>query len=255
MEIVKMFQELLDQLPAEIRDEFDWQLNEVLFGFDQETQEARLIASAHAACQLRLLELLKFLVSMDRGLLQKTTPISKFSLVHTALFCVDLSSLEYLTEMGLDLQAPDLDGMSPAHIAALYGRADHLVFLANKEVDLECRDKLGRTPAHIPSIHGDASCLAVLTTRGVDLNSLDHMGRTPAHHAAEAEEAYQLEMLRLLAAHNADLWVKDKESMTPLDIAMSLPRNPCSGEVVKFIKGTKNSDEVVKFIRVPKKQV
>lgn len=130
-----------------------------------------------------------------------------------------LAVAQFLYKHGGDPLAKAGDGMCAIHAAAQAGRADVLKFLLPLagSGSAKLKDNDGATPMHFSSAQGHVSCLEfLLSIPGVTGEERDGIQATPAHDAAEQG---QLDILKALVNHNADINLHDAESLRPYDLA------------------------------------
>lgn len=112
-------------------------------------------------------------------------------------------------------------------------------WILNRHVDLSFQDDEGYTVLHaaLERARPDRySILALLLDHGAPINAHGINDWTPAHMAAVRED---IEALRLLIAHGADLSIRTRidDYQTPLEEARSLGRT----EAVRFLEGLKEA--------------
>ena len=87
-------------------------------------------------------------------------------------------------EQGLNVNAADHEGRSPAHVVAFNSYTDALKVLigtsGNSFLHLNSRDKEGATPLHYAVVAGHLEIVSLLADSGADLDATDSSGRTPA---------------------------------------------------------------------------
>jgi ankyrin repeat protein len=125
------------------------------------------------------------------------------------------ATLQFLIDRGANVNVATRLLGTPAFHAASRGAAESLRALIAAGVDVS-------TPTHGCTVamagYNHPACLDVLSNAGVDLNSAvdPHTGETVAHRAAREG---QLESLRVLHKHGANLFVASRAGETPEQLA------------------------------------
>lgn len=160
----------------------------------------------------------------------------------------DLELVQQYLKKNVPANITDYDGRTPFHLAAAEGHIQILKVLSKqKGVDINHEDKFGSTPLqdairnrqhHVvmwlrkkgakvndnlstrllceAAADGEVSQVLALLTSGVSPNSADYDGRTPLHIAVCAGN---IEVVKLLLEHNADIKATDRWGSTPVDDA------------------------------------
>ncbi|CAL8089972.1 unnamed protein product [Orchesella dallaii] len=123
-----------------------------------------------------------------------------------------------LVNAGARVDAEDKDGLTALHCAASRGHTDcleTLIALCGAEVDII--DNNGCTALFYAVTLGNADCTELLLNYGSEPNRQDRKGRTPGHCGAAKG---QLETLKLLGKHGANLWLRNVRGDLPLHEAV-----------------------------------
>ena len=155
---------------------------------------------AHGAdVNAQLLKQQPYRTKLDRGvdtmLTTGTTPFLR------AARAADLEVMRLLLAKGADVKLATRNGINPLMAAAGVGTKEE--------------DTVGRHKTEAETIEAIKLCLDA----GLDLNTADRNGETAVHGAAR--EGYT-DVVRFLAEHGAQLDVKSKRGLTPLDAALGL---------------------------------
>ena len=75
-----------------------------------------------------------------------------------------------------------------------------------------------KTPLHIASSTGDIEIVRLLIKHGADVNAKNEIDSSPLHLALSEEE---ISIVRLLVEHGADVTAQDWSHKTPLHLASS----------------------------------
>ena len=79
-----------------------------------------------------------------------------------------------LVELGADVQAQDVNGLSPMHWAAHNGHAETVRVLVELGADVQSQDVNGFSPMHHAAQSGHVETVRVLVELGADLSALLH---------------------------------------------------------------------------------
>ncbi|KAK1417322.1 hypothetical protein QVD17_26449 [Tagetes erecta] len=111
---------------------------------------------------------------------------------------------------------------TPLHVSAGHNSVEVVKFLLNLEgsekVELEAKNMYGETPLHLAAKNGCNEAATLLLSHGAFVEAKANNGMTPLHlsvwHSLRAED---FSTVKTLLEYNADCSAKDKEGMTPLD--------------------------------------
>ena len=155
---------------------------------------------------------------------------------------------EYLISCGSLLDAQDISGATPLHLAVRYGRINHAKLLIQKGADVNSCDSTLKTPllitapkeaqdeiyslllennadASVQDIFGDnglhiatmgsmsSGHVIRLINAGAKINAKNQKGLTPL---AEAVSSKNIEHIKIYSTHGADIFASDINGKTPL---------------------------------------
>ncbi|HUQ89089.1 MAG TPA: ankyrin repeat domain-containing protein [Vicinamibacterales bacterium] len=183
------------------------------------------------------------LLTASLGAVQSAAPLAD------AAMRGDKTTVKTLIKQGIDVSAPQGDGMTALHWAAERGDADlaEQMVLAGANVSAVTRIGL-YTPLHLAAKSGNAAVVKVLVKGGANVNAkADPSGATPLHLAALAGSA---DVINVLADAKADVNARESEwEQTPLIFAASANR---AEAITALIKRGANADLSSKTIDVSK---
>ena len=145
------------------------------------------------------------------------------TVLHVAVHHSSIEIVEYLLgreEMRMAINAPDLRGHTPLHLAIL--NSEIVKLLLRHGADMGVLDCHGRTPAHRAACGGirglDPESLRTLIDAGSDLSIKAGRGQTVLHYAAEFFNQQQV-MEYLLQQPGVNINAQDSNGATPLAAA------------------------------------
>ncbi|KAI4376615.1 hypothetical protein MLD38_014357 [Melastoma candidum] len=111
---------------------------------------------------------------------------------------------------------------TPLHVAAAYNRIDVMEFLLDwkgpEQVELEAKNMYGETPLHMAAKNGCADATRLLLSHGAFIEARANNGMTPLHLAVwNSLHSENYLTVQVLLESNADCSAEDDEKMTPLD--------------------------------------
>lgn len=112
-----------------------------------------------------------------------------------------------------------VDGWTPLHLAAFFGRADAVEALLAAGADLRAvsRNAHGNMPLHAALAgHAPGRIAVMLLARGADPRATDRAGYTPLHHAAARGD---VAMINAILALGVDVDARNHDDETPLALA------------------------------------
>jgi len=88
-----------------------------------------------------------------------------------SIYNLGLSNVDFACMQGCDICLEDRQGRSGVHLASMKGHANIIHCLTQRGMELDAVDYLGKTPAHYAARHGSVECLEVLAKNSVDLDT------------------------------------------------------------------------------------
>lgn len=139
---------------------------------------------------------------------------------------------QWLFEQGADIHAVGSNGWSALTIAAAKGDVTLLQWLISQGADAQVRDVYRYTPLLRAVDNGFLQAAALLLSLPeTDIHAKDEYDNTALHHAVFANEE---SMVGLLLEHGADPTMRNRDGLSPIDVANSLSRQ--SDELLKQLE-------------------
>ena len=148
------------------------------------------------------------------------TGVDGVAALHPAAERGFLSVCKVLLDHGADPNIISNREGTPLHIVSLKDRVEIAKLLFERKADPKAVWN-GRNALHLAASRGAYRVAELLVTNGVSPNIRDTQDRTALHHACGATDKGDLNIVRLLIAHHADLDPVDTDGFTPLQIAAS----------------------------------
>lgn len=154
------------------------------------------------------------------------------TLLHLASQKGYIDIIEFLIEMGVDIDAQTKQGETPLHWVIKWPKGTSNLFnvskvLIDRGADISIKDNQGMTALHhaINSKEIDIAKLLIETYSDdgmmnyTIINAISNNGKTPSHLAIEKDS---IEIAEILIAHLANIEARDDRKKTPLHYAKSL---------------------------------
>ena len=186
-------------------------------------------------------QLLKFLI--DYGLDMKTPNSDGWSAFHAAVMKGKLSIARDILDTGFDVNYADYQSRTALHQAVASNRPESVKFLLSHHAKKHVRDEDSQLPVHIAIDYGSFGALEALQLSPEDFNSKDFGGQSLVSFAAESGDdellrillkkerklkkpqnsslhqaisSRDIQLVRNLVGHGADLNIKDADGRSPL---------------------------------------
>jgi ankyrin repeat protein len=153
--------------------------------------------------------------------------------IHDAIERGNSNVVRLLLVMGVDVEEPGFDGMTPLLNACWHGESEIAKMLVAQGADVKACDKYGQTVLHWTVESKDASLLLtfLLDNGALELiDATDNDGDTPLHRAGTWDS--QLPVAKILVERGARLDLENKKGLTPYEYALS----EGSGQVANYLR-------------------
>ena len=126
-----------------------------------------------------------------------------------------------------DVNSYSLDGFTPLHLAAFFGRVEIVRYLlvVGADANAVAKNMMKVMPLHSAVAHNQLEISELLIAQGADVNARQEGGFVPLHEAAQSGN---LEIARLLLKHGAEVNAKSDNGKTPL--ALTREEGPEAGK-------------------------
>ncbi|CAN0435847.1 unnamed protein product, partial [Laminaria digitata] len=140
------------------------------------------------------------------------------SLMEAASRAHDAEMLQLLVAHGASPDAPDSDGNTAMHHAAMLGDTRAIDALVEVGADVVVKNPLdGSSPLHWAASKGKCEALLALLRHGANADANDDHGRTPLHDACSVDDVHEREAAELLLIWGADDTATDNNGFTASD--------------------------------------
>lgn len=138
---------------------------------------------------------------------------------HFATLHGDIEMMDTLAKLGASIIRTDVEiGFQAIHVAAMTHDVSVLDKLLSLNASINASDKLGNSPLHYACQHADSTAIVQkILDAGALINTQNNKGETALHLAAADGN---LDVVKLLVAHNANAELKDMQNETPLQEAI-----------------------------------
>jgi len=111
----------------------------------------------------------------------------RFTALHYAVYMFRTNAVVWLLAKGAEVNASDVDGVTPLHQAANLSNITLVKILLDHCANIHALTVKNRTPLHWAAVGGDLNTIKLLLEQGADPSVTDSAGRTPAMDAARNE--------------------------------------------------------------------
>ena len=137
---------------------------------------------------------------------QKLDNPDNLTLLHCVSFQGDVDKIIILLSEGADnINAVDINGMTPLHYAASEGHFKIIQILSDHGANVNLADANGKTPLHYAVIKGHSQAVKILLDRGADIEAMDSNRQTPYYIAIDK---FHSEIIKIFILKNFLLFEK-----------------------------------------------
>ena len=154
------------------------------------------------------------------------------------------SIVQLLLDHGCDPNVVDQSQDTVLHLVAKNGHSNIAKILVQNGAKINVQDGYRRTPLHTAVKYRHVEVAKVLLESGADVNAIYVQGDAPLHIALKSKQS-NLELIKLLIDHKADLKLKDRSGKSALEICKLVDQdNQVIQYVCDIIRLTKSKDFV-----------
>ena len=136
--------------------------------------------------------------------------------MHMAAWQGHLNIVQFLIDLGADINTMGPANQSPLLYAAYEGRTEIVEILLQQGAEFNYQDRNGRTPLHYAARQNHPDVVRYLLSQGADLNIKENQGETELHFAARGGNR---EIVALLADSASDIYAKTNDGKLPIHTA------------------------------------
>jgi ankyrin repeat protein len=145
-------------------------------------------------------------------------------------------TVKTLIEDGADIQAANVRGQAPLHLASMTDNVDMVRTLVDKGADVDVKDPADNIrPLHNCAINDCIDVCEFLLKHGADMDAQTRQGDTALHLAAKHGNA---DLVSLLLGYHADYSLRNRDGLTAEQIASSRS----DSRIVRLIQNQANSE-------------
>ena len=126
-----------------------------------------------------------------------------------------------MVENKAELNAKNICGLTPIHIAASEGKVEFVKFLIEHGATMDDRNEEGKSPFDLANKNGHLKVTAYLAK----IRSCEIRGESALHRSSLKGN---FRCMKFLIEHGANLDIKDKDGMSPLHVAVLVGKLSCN---------------------------
>ena len=101
--------------------------------------------------------------------------------LHSAVHCSNYEEIEYIINIGTDVNIKNKKGKTPLHIAANEGEIKAAEMLIKNGASVNVKDNSARTPLHWAALNNHTEVIELLIEKGANVNVIDDRGYRPVY--------------------------------------------------------------------------
>lgn len=161
------------------------------------------------------------------------------TLAHRAVKNDDVDCLRILAKYGADLDARDISGMTPLHLATSCGFVSCMVFFLSQGANIEARDNNSNSPLLTAAMYGQVAALVLLLGNGAEVDICSEAGTTALCYASAS---LSLPMVISLLEHGAN---PNRQTKLHPDSKLSTPLHTLAMEIHRSSHNSPNTMAIV----------
>jgi len=179
---------------------------------------------------------------LDRGANLNAKNILGLTPLHIAAMYGNLELVDLLLKYGADANAKTDHAVTPLHLAASWGRADVVKMLLERGADVNARDDKGWTPLHFATLNNHSNVAKILLENGADAN-IRYNGRE----TLKSVESQIKALKSLNLKPTGPLYkIRDDKSRTALELARELGNEDVAEVIEEFLERRKSGEVTVR---------
>lgn len=136
--------------------------------------------------------------------------------LHIAAGLGDTQKIKRYIDKGDDVNARDMEGITPLFMALLENQLDAAKILLEQDADVNIPDKDGTVPLSAAAGIGSKFLVKAMLSKGSNVNYQEKDGWSPLHYACHLGHSA---IVKILIDYGADPTLKDIKGLTPMDYA------------------------------------
>jgi ankyrin repeat protein len=150
--------------------------------------------------------------------------------IFKAVFTGDLRLISELLKLGIDIDTQDKDKRTPLIHAVIDNKIDIIKALIKNNANMNIQDSIGYSALHYAAQNYYIDIAKLLLVNNATVDIQDVYGNTPLFRAVFNSHG-KGEMIDLLISYGANKKLKNKYSVSPLDLANTIGNY----DIVKFL--------------------